>query len=465
MAFARGIVHTQCSRRRRITISSKKMYLDRFKGWNIQKNVKAQEKLAILRYVESRKANGKTSVIRVRGHRVSLKNIHRCHKKLEQMETLLHARQRLPTPLNTDIYTPPPSPIMTGPIYLETLELFLKSNEQYIKGSIESGIWVVHKWSVVTSLATKSILRENLTAQLFNNFNAGLTMLRPSDNRSFRILLNEATLLWEKILSLNDPESCLILLQIVKNASNFGQVEAAQSFLRCLAQFDLANPYLQHPLLRSLNQLSLLLSETDSTQLRHALLRAEQSNVEIWTEILGSSHWMAIVYKVSHICYYGDTGCQDQDLNTLQNIIRDCSESYIAGDWRLLWLHYQYALFLKNLAQKYAEAMQVYNHVVACCQGTCDLDELTTLGESHRGKALCYIKFGDISMAEVEYRQAIRIYEQTWGNGDAVVLGWRAELEAMFLEHEFHDAAAGARKERLKIMGTLYGETEVGVFG
>ena len=441
------------------------MYLDRFKHWNIQKNVKAQEKLAILRYVESRKAFGKSSVIRVRGHRVSLKNIDRCRKKLEQRENLLHARQRPPTPLNTDIYTPPPSPILNGPMYLETLGLFLRSNERYIRGSIESGIWVIHERSVVTSLGTQSALSQSFASQLLVHFEAGLTMLRASDNRSFRTLLSEATQLWEKILSLNDPESCLRLLQIVESASNFGRVEAAQSFFRCLAQFDLVSPYLQHPLQRSLNHLSLLLSETDGTQLRHALLRAEQSNVEIWTEILGSSHWKAIKYKVDLICCYGGTTSQDQDLNSLQTIIRDCSESYSAGNWKLLWLYNHYALFLFNVAQKYAEAMQVFSHILVCCEGKSDLDNLTSLGKSHRGKAQCYMKLGDIFMAEIEFRQAIWIQEETWGSGNTVALGWRAELEAVLLEHGFHDAAAEARKERLEIMRNMEIEREVGVLG
>lgn len=108
MAFTRGMAAEACSPHRRLTSPSLKMFKDRIKEWNIDKNIKKQEMLAIIRNTDDRKATGKSSVVRVRGHKVPLTKIERSRKRLGEVNRFKLATQRSRTPPDIDIYTPPP---------------------------------------------------------------------------------------------------------------------------------------------------------------------------------------------------------------------------------------------------------------------------------------------------------------------------------------------------------------------
>lgn len=202
--------------------ASVKMYKDRIKEWNIDTNVKKPEMLAIIRSIGGRKATGKSSVVRVRGHKVPLTKIERSRKRLGEVNRYKLATQRSRTPPDIDIYTPPPSPLLAGPSHLETLQLFLHIREQYIRGSLECGIWVINESCVQISSTESWKLATDLEHKLQDVFFSGLRMLQASDNRSFGCMLSMCTRIFETLMNLNSPNTLTTLLNITFYALNSG---------------------------------------------------------------------------------------------------------------------------------------------------------------------------------------------------------------------------------------------------
>ena len=117
------------------------MYKDRIRKWKIDKKVKGNEMIAILRRTVQRSRVGKKSAFRIRNQNVPEKKIarYRRMKNLFSDDEIL--RIRAPTPPGFECYTPLASPLST-PRELETPEIIVKSTQDWITGSFDSGRWL-----------------------------------------------------------------------------------------------------------------------------------------------------------------------------------------------------------------------------------------------------------------------------------------------------------------------------------
>lgn len=209
-----------------------------------------------------------------------------------------------------------------------------------------------------------------------------------------------------------------------------------------------------------MNNLSLLVRETSSEQLLHALKTASRRSIEIWTLFVGPIHNDLLKQQMDQILYYGDAASRDQDVVTFKNMIRDCDYLCNPLDHRPWLLRVRYANYLRHKIQDHTEAIRIYNHVIAHGEQLPEEYAAFYLSECHRGKSQCHDAFGDIAMAEIELRQAVQIREAVFGCGDARGLTFRVELEELLLRSGLVDAAAEARRERLEVIKSIDSETE-----
>ena len=141
----------------------------------------------------------------------------------------------------------------------------------------------------------------DLEHKLQDVFFSGLRMLQATDNRSFGRMLSMCTQIFETLMDLNSPNTLTTLLNIIFYALNSGKTDVAQTLLRCFVQLTTATSYQRHLLQRIVNNLSLLVRETPSEQLLHALKTASRSSIEIWTLFVRPIHKDLLKQQVDQI--------------------------------------------------------------------------------------------------------------------------------------------------------------------
>ena len=300
----------------------------------------------------------------------------------------------------------------------------------------------------------------DLEHKLQNMFFSGLRMPQASDNSSFGCMLSMCTQIFETLMDLNSPNTLTTLLNIIFYALNSGKTDVAQTLLRCFVQLTTAASYQRHLLQRIVNNLSLLVRETPSEQLLHALKTASRSSIEIWTLFVGPIHKDLLKQQVDQILYYGDAASRDQDVVTFKDMIRNCDNFCNPLDHRPWLLRVRYANYLRHIIQDHTEAVRIYSHVIAHGEQLPEEYAAFYLSECHRGKSQCHDAFGDIATAEIELRRAFQIRETAFGCGDALGLTFRVEPEELLLRSGLVDAAAEVRRERPEVIKSMDGETE-----
>lgn len=125
--------------------TSVKMYKSRIWKWGLDKKLKSDEVLAILRLKIERDAQGKHSHFTIRGQPVDLDNINRYVKRNPLLLARLQAGQVpcIQTSHEVSCFTPPPSPTISlrPPPEVHRVDQVLRLFRDYVEGSLSSFAW------------------------------------------------------------------------------------------------------------------------------------------------------------------------------------------------------------------------------------------------------------------------------------------------------------------------------------
>ena len=431
--------------------SSKKMYKDKFGKWDIINNVKKSEKPAILHRLDKRKADGKASILRVRGHKIPIHRVERYRKQVEEMDRSRRTRQISCTPSSIEIYTPPPSPVMAGPSYLESLDRILRARDAHFKGSLACGNWFVGESRIQVTSTTCHTEITQMHMSLKDAVINALGMLACGDSYLFGMLLNTAIQRLERVLNLDCGDTWNTLMYIIRKILRGGKVEVAQSLFRYSAQFLRARSRQRHPLYHFVQNVSMLLNETGTEQLWQAMKIVEQSYTDMLIRLAGSEHWLAIRAQADHIVQYGDVVSFDRDRAMSHKLISDRANQYGSDDWKTYWVRWTFAEYLHCNVGRSEEAIEILSYIINQGQYL-SKDYASLLSSSYWGRSVCHVKCGNIAMAEMDLRCAIELEETAFGQNPENKLVAITSLEELHLRYRLEGAAAETREERLRLV-------------
>lgn len=175
------------------------MYKRRLSQWNVQKNVKVGEVLAVLLSKEYTPAvPGRPDVVTVNGRDVPTDKIeHYLERRRRQLRAL---RRKGVLDTNGQVHTPPQLPFSAAD-HLQVPEQMGRLVQQYIDGSFGAGAWVAgrHKEELRSKKSNGTVVH------LFSNLSDACSLLRQNDIQTGFGKMNQSLDFMNRALSEEDP--------------------------------------------------------------------------------------------------------------------------------------------------------------------------------------------------------------------------------------------------------------------
>lgn len=244
-------------------------------------------------------------------------------------------------------------------------------------------------------------------------------------------------------------------MQITRYALIYGRIKAAQLLFRCSARFISATSHQRYTLQHTVENMSLLLSETDPEQLWQATKVVRQSNINMLIRFAGPRHWSAVEAELHQMEAFGDLISQDRDRAIFKRLISDHDDHYGRNDWRPYNLRWSFAGYLQYSIGDIVEAVGLYNYIIDHGELIPKERAAGCLSACYSHRSLCHETAGNIAMANLDLRQAIGIRQTEYGHGSVLTVELLVELEKMLLRHGLDMAGAETREERLEIVENL----------
>ena len=346
-----------------------------------------------------------------------------------------------------EVFTPPPSPIVTSPELIP--EYMLRCIRDYFESSFASGTWI----STEPKVECGSIKDKTNTGDNWNDLvtECGLvcsliTRKLPREAiQTLRIITGRI----QQILLAEHPATLAELFSLVTNLRRRERVETASFILRHFFTVSEALLGSQHPLSRICEWFHTI-NECDFQDI---VIRCVEVVVGQFERSVGSLHIDTLYSRIDlirHITQKGEDGIQ-----MFQRLLDECEETLRPDDLRMLMIrewtandyfygdHFDKAITLlqKNIA--YSQDLSSTN--------TCEHE----LSWNFFMLARCQYALNDTDLGIATLHQAIDLAITRWSPQAARVREWLLYLEDWYSEQGLWDSAAQTRERRNTIQASI----------
>ena len=426
---------------------STKMYRRRIKHWGLDKNNKDADMRAIVRKTRARLDQGKRSKIHVRGKAIDDEEVMRYwRRKGISIDDVIAHRAASVTPDAVEIVTPVPSRVAT-PTSLAIPERIFAAIRDYFESSFTSGNWVYN--NPESPCYTRKV-QENPMNDLLDLVFHSVTACQFFSNHRCQDagrILDSVFSKFKKILSAEHPQTLGQILDTVVHVRLEGRDEMGMAILRQFCALGEVVVGKQHPL----RLICGWLASADAFHIDEIIVRCCQSVTDQFESFIGPMHYSTLISRTQYI--NGTICARDKREELLQNLLGQCELYFGSSDRRTHHLRYQLTCCYVYGGQ-YSEALRVGQDLIAHVQ----------YGQSPSRVSLHYYTIGlflvaqsqwvlgQMSLAEVNLRDAIALRISGWGARESLAGYWLVRLEQLLTEMGRWSCAAEVREARMGML-------------
>ena len=427
-----------------LIICSTRMYRQRIKDWGLDKNHKDKEMKAIVQKYEARVAEGKDSVICIRGREIDYQDVVRYWKRKNMsIDAVIALRSMSRTPEAIEFHTPVPSPIRT-PELLALPECIFRTLRDYHQGYLEDGTWRSDGESRYCQTTKLSSDETNWTIMLHDQCMLSITLIHEDAFEEARCEYDQVCALIEKAILAERPDTFFMLLRIVLYAYHCPWPEVGLDILGKISSMGGRLLGDRHPFKLVCGWLASL-DLFDQSYNDNILLRSSEAIYETFKRSLGPLHYTTIASLLEqfHMVRVSNQNTERQE-SALHNLSDECETALSQDDDRVLEVRLYLAFHYLDRCDYSAARRQAQALLVQNASNHGQIQGLKML-------ACSLYELGEIHKAFDTRLQAIDLAIHKWGADDPEAQRMMLLLEGWMLEQGMPESAAQVHKERLRL--------------